>query len=351
MLRPSRSRYALVSLIGLVACGDDGDPAQGSSDDAMSGFTTADSEESEDSPDSSTDTVDPDTTSGTDTQGESSDPTGTETLGEGDMRGLLTFTRYLADPVTETDRTAMAGAWRTAEVGWDGVDDFVAVFEQQSHYPVPTLALDEVEHNEVPPPFAWGDIEGWVLAGNAMKLRTGDTEALACLLHVGMVGDLFPVYAATSSMIQPEGCAPELAEFVPATAYDIVLYGGTVFEDNVLLDQVHTPAEFSVTAPDLDEYMLAVPQSQAIALAWEGTGDADDRFVVRVWDDFGRMFTILATDDGALSIPADALAVLSPGPITIAVARERVQEVPFTDGTVKAVTRVERRGYLDLYAD
>ena len=152
-------------------------------------------------------------------------------------------------------------------------------------------------------------------------------------------------------MIQPDGCAPELAEFVPDTAYDIVLYGGDVFEDNVLLEQVHTPAEFTVTAPDLDEYLLAVSQSDAIELAWDGEGDADDRFVVRVWDDFGRMFTILATDDGELSIPTDALAVLTPGPITIAVARERVQEVPFTDGIVKAVTRVERRGYLDLYAD
>ena len=119
---PPRSRVVLVPLVGLalVACGDDGDPQQGSSDDAMSGFTSADD-------DDGSDTVDPDTTGTTGSESDS-DPTGIETLGEGDMRGVLTFTRYLADPVTGTDRTAMAGAWRTAEVGWDGVDDFVAVF-------------------------------------------------------------------------------------------------------------------------------------------------------------------------------------------------------------------------------
>jgi hypothetical protein len=347
---PSPSAFVLLGF-AFVACGDDGDPQQGSSDDAMSGFTSAEDDDGDDD-DDGPDSTDADATA-TDDDGstDDGDPSGVETLGEGDMRGILTFTRYLADPVIGEDRTAMAGAWRIADVGWDGVDDFVAVFEQQTLYPVPTGALDEVEHNDVPAPFAWGGIEDWVLAGTAMKLRVADTEALACLLEIGMVGDIFPVYAATSSMLQPEGCAPELADWMPDTDYDIVLYGGEVFDDNVLLDQVHTPTEFTVTSPDFDHYMLAVSQSDAIDLAWDGAGSDDDRFIVRVWDDFGRMFTILATDDGELAIPASALAVLAPGPITIAVARERVRDVPFTDGLVKAVTRVERRGYFDLFAD
>lgn len=340
------SSSILAGVLALVACGDDDGPAQGSSDDANSGFDSVGDDSS-----GSDNADDPDSTSAADTQTDSADPTGIETLGEGDMRGILTFSRYLADPVTRTDRIAMAGAWRVADVGWDGVDDFVAVFEQQSLFPPPPAGDDELEQNDVPPPFDWGEIEEWVLAGNAMKLRAGETEALACLLEVGMVGDLFPVYAATPSMVQPEGCAPEPADWLPDMGYDIVLYGGDVFSDNVLLDQVHTPADFTTTAPDLDEYLLQVSQSADIDLAWDGEGAPDDRFVVRVWDDFGRMFTLRAADDGAATIPASALAVLSPGPITIAIARERVQDVPFTDGIIKAVTRVERRGYLDLYAD
>lgn len=348
----SRSPSAVVLLgLALGACGDDGDPQQGSSDDAMSGFTSADDDEGDDD-DDGPDSTDADASATVDDgPTDDGDPSGVETLGEGDMRGILTFTRYQADPVIGEDRTAMAGAWRIADVGWDGVDDFVAVFEQQTLFPVPAGELDAVQHDDVPAPFDWGDIEEWVLAGTAMKLRVADTEALACLLEVGMVGDIYPVYAATASMVQPDGCAPELADWMADTDYDIVLYGGEVFDDNVLLDQVHTPAEFTVTSPDFDHYMLSLSQADAIDLAWDGTGSDDDRFVVRVWDDFGRMFTILATDDGELSIPADALGVLAPGPITIAVARERVRDVPFTDGLVKAVTRIERRGYFDLYAD
>jgi len=329
------------SLALLAACkGDDGG-SQGSSDDANTGFGD------DDSGSQGSESVDE---SVGESQGET-DPTGVETLGEGELRGILTFTRYLADPVIDTDEVAMAGAWRHVDVGWDGVEDFVAVFPYQSGFPLPPAGDDELEHNDVPAPFDWGDVEDWRPAGNAMKLRSGDVEALACLLEVGMVGDIFPVYAATTAMVQPEGCAPELDDWVPDTDYDIVLYGGDAFADNVLLDQVHTPATFTATAPDLDELLLAVPRSQALTVQWDGAADEGSRFVIRVWDDFGRMFTIRAVDDGEYSIPAADLGVLAEGPITISLARERVADVPFTDGIVKAVTRVERRGYLDLYAE
>jgi hypothetical protein len=101
-------------------------------------------------------------------------------------------------------------------------------------------------------------------------------------------------------------------------------------------------------APDFETFNAEIDQGDGLDIEWSGDGGSRDRMIIRVWDDQGRMFTINATDDGEYEIPADALAVLEPGPITISVARERVERIPFPQGGVKSVTRYERRGYFDL---
>jgi hypothetical protein len=312
-----------------LACGDDGGGSAADETSGGSGFTGgAETSES--------------------TGGASSSGDGVETFGEGSLRAILTFTYYPDDPVTDADFVGIAGAWRDAEIGVDDIDDFFALYGLQTTFPIPPAGADELEHNEVPPPFDWGQPEDWLLAGNGMKLvgPEGSVEALACLL---MVGDEFPIYVATDSMLQPEGCAPDVAQWLPDTAYDIVLYGGDLFETNVLHEQVHTPSALVVTAPDIGQFNLAVPQDQDLEVAWSDDGLEGNRVIIRMFDMFGRMFTIHAVDDGAYTISADALGELATGPVTLTVARENVDLFAFTDGGVKVVSRYEHWGYLELY--
>ncbi len=286
--------------------------------------------------------------SGFTSDGDNAHDDGIETVGMGDLRGILTFTLYPADSVLNYDRLGMAGAWYTEEVGYEVVDDFYAAYGLQIAFPLPPEKEDTLEHNDVPGGFNWGDAEGWIRAGNAMKLVEGDKEALACVLDVGMVLDRFPVYAATGSENQPEGCAPDVKDFVPDAYYDLVVYGGEAFSDTVLLEAVHTPAELEVDEPDLEAFELPIEQSEDLRVRWNSTGSKTDRVVIRVWDDFGRMFTIHAKDDGEYAIPSDALSMLTAGPITLTIARERIARIPLDAGGLKAVTRYERWGYLDL---
>ncbi len=275
---------------------------------------------------------------------------GVETWGDGELRGILTFTMYAADSLTAIDQVGMAGAWFDDEEKVEQVDDFHAAFAFQTAYPLPPEGDDELEHNDVPAGYDWGDVDGWLQAGTAFRLHTGEVDALACLLEVGMVLDIYPVYAATGSATSPEECAPRAEQFVPGADYDIVMYGGELFETQQFLGAVETPKDFDVVEPDFSGYNDPVMQGSALTIAWEGDGTARDRLIIRVWDDLGRMFTIRAQDDGEYQIPTDALAVLSPGPITISVAREHIERIPFPAGGVKVVTRFERRGYFDLIA-
>lgn len=291
---------------------------------------------------------DPGVVSGFTSDGGNAHDDGIETVGMGELRGILTFTLYPADPVLDYDRLGMAGAWHTEEVGYDTVDDFYAAYGLQIAFPLPPEKEDTLEQNDVPAGFDWGDVEGWLKAGNAMKLAKGDKEALACFLDVGMVFDLYPVYAATGSGNQPEGCAPDVKDFVPDAYYDLVLYGGEMFSDTVLLEVVHTPAELEVDEPDLEEFELPIQQSDDLRVRWNASSSKTDRIVIRVWDDFGRMFTIHAKDDGEYTIPAEALGVLTAGPITLTIARERIARIPLDAGGIKVVTRIERWGYLDM---
>jgi hypothetical protein len=163
-----------------------------------------------------------------------------------------------------------------------------------------------------------------------------------------MVGGDYPIYVASHSSLQAETCRPDVSTWRPDTAYDIVLYGGELFETNLLHEQVHTPPAFEVSAPDIGHFNLAVPLGTDLPVSWTDNGNPDNRVVIRMSDMFGRMFTVNAVDDGHYVIPGAALAELAAGPATLTVAREQIDLVPFTDGVIKVVTRHEHWGYLDL---
>lgn len=323
----------VVLLAGSTACGDDGPSGTDETDTADSGFTSGRET-----------SVDPDTTDDDDDTS-TGGPGGVETFGEGDLRGILTFTFYPEDPVTRSDFVGLAGAWRDASRGFDEVDDFFAVYGLQTTFPPPPAEEDELAQNAVPAPFDWGSADDWLLAGNGMKLVTGDVEALACLLMVG--GD-YPIYVASHSSLVADDCRPDVSTWLPDASYDVVFYGGELFETNVLHDQVHTPPAFEVSAPDIGRFNLEVPIDSDLEVAWSDNGNPGNRVVIRMSDMFGRMFTVNAADDGSYAIPASAMAELSPGPVTLTVAREQVDLVPFTEGVVKVVTRYEHWGYLEL---
>ena len=350
---------ALWSALILAGCGDDGTSADTEdSDPSASGFTESDTMTSG-GPDSQTGTGTGDPSS-TDTMG-----SGYDTLGEGDMRGILTFALYPADPVTNEDLVGMAGAWRNVDDELTEVDDFFALQGLDTAFPLPPTDADTLEQNGLLVAFDWGAPGDWLLAGNAMKLRvTGDTEDTqpqACLMYRGgeptieippQSGNFvpnYPVYAATNSTLQPEGCAPDPATWLEDTEYDIVLYGGDLFEDNSLAGQVHTPPGFEVISPDISVFQEPVDSTNDLTITWTSNGSPDDRVIIRGWDMFGRMFTANAADDGQYTISASDLQELDLGPMTLTIARENIEEVPFTDGLVKVVTRYERWGYLDLF--
>ena len=255
----------------------------------------------------------------------------------------------------------MAGAWRRVDDDIEDVQDFFGVYGLATQWPTPPSTPDTLEQNAVPPTFEWGGPTQWLLAGNGMKLRNGEREATACLLYYGgepqtefppgsgsMVPN-YPVYAATSSPNQPEGCAPDASTWEPETDYDIVLYGGELFETNSLVGQVRTPATLEVVTPDVATFGLQIPADEDLTVTWTGDGEDGTRLVIRMFDMFGRMFTVNADDDGSFTIPAADLLTLTAGPATLIVAREHLEEVPFTDGVVRVLSSYAQWGYVELY--
>lgn len=343
----------MMPLALLLACADspeDSDPMVGDSD---SGFTGSSGGTS------SANGSDPTQATSVDTSG-GSDP-GYDTLGEGDLRGTLSFTFFAADAANPDPLLGMAGAWRTADDDLEGVEDFFGVFGLGTQWPAPPTEIDALAQNDVPGTFEWGGPTQWLLGGNGMKLRRGDAEATACLLFYGGSAEVefppssgtmvpnYPLYAATTSANQPDGCAPDPSTWEPDAEYDIVLYGGDLFETNSLAGQVHTPDALEVTSPDLVTFGTQVAIDQDLDVAWTGEGGEDTRLVIRVFDMFGRMFTVNAADDGSYTIPANELAALTAGPATIIVSRERPEEVLFTDGTVRVLSRYAQWGYIELF--
>lgn len=394
------STLLLLALVApVVACDDDSDDAETAGDDFDSGFmpgnstsgatsgttgaSTSDTSDTSDtgttdlgSTTSSTTTGDPeddddaDTSGGTtdrsddETQGEpgesstaSDDESGGPVLGEGDLRGILTFARYGSDPLNDNDVVGFAGAWRTAERELVEVEDFFGVWGLDTPFPIPPAEPDTLEHNGLLGGFDWGLPVYWRLAGNAMALVHADTRAQACLLYrggapevefAGMTVPNYPIYASTNSSLQPAGCQPDAAQWIGDTAYDLVLYGGALFPTNVLRSRVHTPPTFEVAAPDFARFQARLSSEDDLTVRWTANGNPGNRVVLRARDMFGRMFTVHAADDGEYTIRAADLQELDPGPLTLMVARENLQYVPFTDGTVKVLTRYEQWGYFEL---
>jgi len=375
-----------LALAPSLACGADDENGQLTSDtdSYVSGFTTGPATAGPGGPETSAGTLS--TTGATGgTTGEStsgaSDPTagvtsdpGTSTtlgttgnqdttdtdypLGEGDLRGLLTFTRIAADSLNDSDIVGLAGAWRTVANELTEVEDFFGVWGLETPFPIPPSAPDTLQHDGLLGGFDWGLPPQWRLAGNAMKLEAEGAEAQACLLFLGSppfvtfagMPDVpnYPIYAATNSTQQPEGCAPSAMQWAGGTAYDLVLYGGDLFPTNVLPARVHTPPTFEVTAPDISIFQSPLPSAADLTISWTANGSPGNRIVIRLRDMFGRMLTVNAADDGTFTIPAADLQELDAGPLTLMIARENLELVLFTEGTIKVLSRYEQRGYFDL---
>jgi hypothetical protein len=343
-----------------LACGGDDGGGPAGDTEVGSGFEGPGSGSGSET-DGTITTTDNPTSGPTSTSTTDDTESGYETLGDGPLRGTLTFVHFAADALNDEAIVGMAGAWRDESIGFGDVYDFFGIFGLGINFPAPPADEDTLEHNDIPADFEWGAPGDWLLAGTAMKLRLPDSAAHACLLYRGGTPEIelppgsgtfypnYPVYASTDSSNQPEDCRPDPSAWIPDTDYDIVLYGGELFDDNSLVAQVHTPTELQVTAPDIAQFQLPIDITENLEVTWNGEGLAGNRIVIRVFDVFGRMFTIHADDDGSYNIPADALGVLSQGPGTIVVARENVDEVPFTDGVVTVVTRYEHWGYVDLF--
>ncbi len=322
---PSRLRSTIAALLLVpAACGDDGGGAGTGGTQTETGASG----------------------SGTDTGTASSSGTATAASGTGGNEegagGLLTFTYYEPDALDPNPALGLAGGLRTG--GVTRVEDFFAVYALQLTFPSPPADPDTVEENEIPVPFDWGAPADWVAAGNAMKLEAGDVSALACLLRVD---DDYPVYAAEKSDLLDPACTPDPAAFTPQTAYDLLVYGGDVFDDVRIEGGIVTPEHIEVSAPDLTVFDVPLDKTQDLSVTW--TAGAGDRVVIRVWDQYGRMVTAHATDDGSFTIPAQNLATLADGPGYLTVAREMAATVTLPIGPLDVVTRTEIWGYVDLF--
>jgi len=340
------ARLALSSSwLVLAGCSDDEPPI----DDApmASGFATAATGH---------DTADPDTADSTSpTSSPTSGPVDTGepwdgTAYVGEIHGVLTVALTPAHALVDHDVVGLAGGYRSAEVGWDDTVDLYSPIAYQLAFPVPPDELDTLVPAEPMPVFDWGDDEDWLVAGNGMKLRQGEggPELLACLLVAGNQGQ-YPVYRSSAAMGVAAECNPAATAWTSATAYDVVLYGGDLFEDNVLLERITTPPELVVTAPDLTIFDASLPADEDLAIAWEAGDDPEARIVIRVVDADSNVITVSAADDGEFTIPAAELGALTLGALELLVARERTDRVQFTAGGLTVLTRFERWGFFDLF--
>lgn len=326
--RCSRAVLSLVTLCLVTACGGS-DSAEG--DDETAGETADE-------------TTDPGPTeptassSGSDESATTTTPDPTnETADVGPNFGLLTFTLYPADASGSPAQLGMAGAWRTEAFT---TDDFFAVRALGSYFPPPPADSDTLEHTG-PAVYDWGKDETWLGLGNGMRLG----GAVACLQ---VYKDEFPLYLGEMADNLDPACAPDPAHWQPAAALDLTVYGNDEFPDQTVAG-VRTPTAVSVTAPDVAAFNFPVDTTQDLKVEWTADGGDGDRVVIRMWDQFGEMFTVHAADDGSYTVPASALAELSLGAATLTVTREHITEVGLDAGAMRVVARHEVWAYPDLF--
>lgn len=327
------------SLLGPTGCPDDSPPAtdgpmasgfaedasagdQGSATQATSGNVTADSGEPWDG-----------------------------TAFQGELRAVLTVTFTAAHPLSDGDAVGMAGGYRIEEVGWDGREDLYSPVAYQLAFEAPPETPDTLVSAAPVPVFDWGLIDDWRTAGNGMKLRQGEggPELLACLVPAGNVTGTYPVYRSSGAAGVAAECQPSPGSWAASTVYDVVLYGGELFEDNVLPERVTTPPALVVTAPDLSTFDAPLPVDQDLSITWEAGDDPEARVIIRVIDQNANAITVHAADDGDFTIPSAELAGLTLGPVDLVIARERSDRVQFTNGGLTVLSRYERWGFFDLF--
>lgn len=325
------ARASLALLAAQLACGDSGGGDEKSASEEGSADSAATSGATDPDPTSTTaDATGPATTQG---------PTGdSEGVDVGPNFGLLTFTFYPADASDAPAQLGIAGAWRTTEFT---TDDFFAVRALGTFFPRAPEADDALEHSG-PGVYDWGLPDTWVGLGNGMRLD----DSLACL---SLYQAKFPVYLGEAADNLDPACAPDPARWQPATTYDLTVYGGDAFADVTRAGAVRTPAALTVTAPDVAAFDFPVDHAQDLAVTWTADGEDGDRVVVRMWDQFGEMFTATAADDGSYTIPAADLAELSLGAATLTITREHVTEVGLEPGRLRVVARHEVWAYPDLF--
>ena len=236
-LRRATRLSTLALLLFTAACGDDAGSTDASTGDATSDATTSDASSS---PTTLTSSSSP-TTGATDEPGTTTATTGDPGV-VGPHFGLLTFTLYPADAAGAPVLLGMAGAWRTTAFT---TDDFYAVHALGLHFPLAPAAADTLESHE-PQVYEWGKAETWVALGNGVRLTHAGGDALACL---ELVADSYPVYFSDDAPIFDPSCAPDPAQWLPATAYDLVSYGGETYADQTRTAAVTTPTALVVTAP------------------------------------------------------------------------------------------------------
>lgn len=323
-------RPALLLTFFLAACGDSssGDADEGGSESAA---------DTTDGPGA----TDPDPT--TNPTEDSADPTvdpssDTAPTMVGPNFGLLTFTLYPADASGSPAQLGMAGAWRTDAFT---TDDFFAVRALGSFFPRAPASDDSLEHSG-PGVYDWGFADSWVGLGNGMRIG----DAVACLQ---VYKDNFPLYLGDDSPEFDPACTPDPAAWPPATALDLTVYGNDEFPDQTRPGLVRTPAALTVTAPDVAAFNFPVDTSQDLAIAWDANGEDGDAVIIRMWDQFGEMFTVRAADDGSYTVAKADLAELSLGAATLTVTRVHITEVGLEPGTLRVAAGHEVWAYPDLF--
>ncbi len=319
---------ALLLLLG--ACSDsDGGEADASSQGSEPGTTeTAGTDASASGPT---------TTVGT------SDSTPDDTAGEaGPNFGLLTFTFYPADAGGSLEQLGMAGAWRTTPFT---TDDFFAARALALFFPLAPAAADTLELHD-PLQYEWGKADTWLMLGNGLRLGHPDGDALACLQ---VLDDVYPLYLSDNAGFLDPACAPDPSRWKPGASYDLIAYGGPDFDDARASGAVMTPAGLTLLAPDASAFDFPLEQANDLTLEWEADGGANDRVVIRVWDQFERQLAIHAADDGSYTLPAAELGKLSVGPATITIAREHISTIKLAAGSLRVVARHEIWLYPDLF--